>query len=714
MLRQIFTVLVSFSVSTCLFAKEGMWIPSLLQKYNIEEMSQMGFKLSAEDIYSVNHASMKDAVVLFGTGCTGGVISNDGLLITNHHCGFGEIQNHSSVEHDYLTNGFWAMNKSEELTNPGLTVQFLVKMEDVTGKVLKNVTDKMEQAARIDTIRNNIEKIKKEYTTGTGYSADIKPLFNGNQYFVYIYEVFKDIRLVGAPPISIGKFGGDTDNWVWPRHTGDFSLFRIYAGKDNQPAAYSPDNVPYQPKKFFPINLKGLKEGDFTMVFGYPGATQRYIPSQGVDLIMNQSDPAKVAIRTVKLNIWSERMNISPKIRIQYADKYVSASNSWKKWQGEVKGLQQLDAVNLKKAGEAEFKKWVMADPERIQKYGTILSDFEKLYTEYLPYQAATDYHTECIQRGSDIFALASKFEQLESITDQELLKKEILKCREYSAGYFKDYDQPTDEKVWSALMKIYTDKVDRKFLPEKLIREIHEVGSEKFLDKIYRRSILTDSIKIFQLLDHFSQRSIDRLQKDPAYALFKMIRIHYLEYADVNYKAILAGIGAVQKKYTAALMEMNVDKRMMADANLTLRVSYGKVEGYKPADGVSFKYFTTLKGIIEKDNPEIYDYNVPDYLRKLYLTKNFGPYVNESGDVPVAFCASNHTTGGNSGSPVVNAQGELIGLNFDRAWEGTMSDIVYDPDRCRNIALDMRYALFIIDKFAGAGYLLKEMEIVK
>jgi hypothetical protein len=714
MLRQIFTLLFFTAFSTGLFAKEGMWIPTLLQKYNIEEMSQMGFKLSSEDVYSVNHASMKDAVVLFGNGCTGGVISGDGLMITNHHCGFGQIQEHSSVQHDYLTDGFWAMNRSEELTNQGLTVQFLVRMEDITDKILINVTDKMNQVALRDTIQKNIEKVKTQYLKGTDYSADVKPLFNGNQYFIYIYEVFKDIRLVGAPPVSIGKFGGDTDNWIWPRHTGDFSLFRIYAGKDNKPAVYSPKNVPYKPKKFFPINLKGLKEGDFTMVFGYPGTTQRYVPSQAVNLIMNQSDPAKVAIRTVKLNIWAQRMKSDPKIRIQYADKYVSASNSWKKWQGEAKGLERLDAVNVKKAGEAEFKKWVMSDPQRFQKYGTILSDFEKLYSEYLPYQAANDYITECIQRGSDIFMLAAKFESIEKAKDAEQLKKETEKLRDYLVVYFKDYDQKTDELILSALMKIYVTKVDQKFMPQQLVRLIPSIMKEDYTTKIYGKSILTDSLKINKLLKNFNQKSIKRLEKDPVYSLFIMIRQHYRDNEDIVFRSIYSDIASVQKKYTAAIMEMNAGQRLMADANLTLRIAYGKIEGYKPSDAVTYNCFTTLKGIIQKDNPEIADYNVPQSLLKLYNARDFGQYVNESGEVPVAFCASNHTTGGNSGSPVVNAQGELIGLNFDRSWEGTMSDIIYDPDQCRNIALDMRYALFIIDKFAGAGYLLSEMQIVK
>ncbi len=714
MVRQLFILTSLISLSVSLSAKEGMWIPTLLQKYNIEEMSDMGFKLSAEEVYSVNHASMKDAVVLFGTGCTGGIISPDGLLITNHHCGFSMIQKHSSLEHDYLTNGFWAMNRSEELTNPGLTVQFLVRMEDITNKMLKKVSGKADQVAHLDTTKENIDRIKKEYLKGTGYSADIKPLFNGNQYFIYIYEVFKDIRLVGTPPISIGKFGGDTDNWVWPRHTGDFSLFRIYAGKDNKPASYSPNNVPYHPKKFFPINLKGVKEGDFTMVFGYPGTTQRYIPSQAVNLIMNQSDPAKVAIRTAKLNIWAERMKNDPKIRMQYASKYVSASNAWKKWQGEVKGLSRLDAVNQKKVGEIEFEKWVASDPLRIKQYGTILPDFEKMYGELLPYQAANDYYTECIQRGSDIFNLAARFEPLEVITDNEKLAAEVKRVRDYLTSYFKDYDQGTDQQVWSAFVSIYAKNVDPKFLPEKLIKMIPEMNKADFLTSLYKKSILSDNLKINQLLDNFSQKSVKQINKDPLYALFKTIRQQYLLTVENNYKTIITSISEIQKKYTMALLEMNSGKRILADANLTLRIAYGRIEGYKPADGITYKCFTTLKGIIQKDNPEIYDYNVPEALRKLYRTKDYGPYMNEMGEVPVAFCASNHTTGGNSGSPVVNAQGELIGLNFDRAWEGTMSDIVYDPDMCRNIALDMHYALFIIDKFAGAGYLLKEMEIVK
>ena len=714
MLRQLFILSVLITTSLAALAKEGMWIPTLLQKYNIEEMSQMGFKLSADDVYSVNHASLKDAVVLFGSGCTGEVISEDGLLITNHHCGFDQIQKHSSVANDYLTNGFWAMNRSEELSNPGLTVKFLVRMEDITEKMKKKVTDSSNTTFQLDTTRQNLEQIKKEYLSDTGYYADIKPLFNGNQYFIYIYEVFKDIRLVGAPPVSIGKFGGDTDNWMWPRHTGDFSLFRIYAGKDNKPAAFSPKNVPYRPRKSFAINLKGVKEGDFTMIFGYPGTTQRYIPSQAVNLIMNQSDPAKVAIRTLKLNIWAERMKTDPKIRIQYASKYVSAANSWKKWQGEAKGLKRLDAVNLKEKEEREFQEWVMADPVRAQNYDSVMEDFESLYSKFQPFQLANDYYTECIQRGCDIHFLAARLATLETITDQEKLAAELKKIREYSISYFKDYDQETDEKVWSALLKKYVENVNPKFIPEKVIKLIAEIGTDKFIRKTYSKSILADSLKLNKFIVEFNNKSIQRLQKDPVYEIFKLIRQQYQVTVEPTYKSLSNAIGANQKNYTEALLEMNHDNRMMADANLTLRVAYGKVEGYKPADGVIYNCFSTLKGVIEKSNSSIPDYSVPELLKKLYRTKDYGPYSNDTGEVPVTFCASNHTTGGNSGSPVLNAKGELIGVNFDRCWEGTMSDLIYDPDQCRNIALDIRYALFIIDKFAGAGYLLKEMEIVK
>jgi hypothetical protein len=708
----LFVLVLLFELLT---AKEGMWIPTLLKKYNIKEMQKMGFKLTADDIYNVNHASMKDAVVLFGGGCTGELISDDGLLITNHHCGYGQIQSHSSIEHDYLTDGFWAKNKGEELPNPDLSVQFLLNMEDVTDKILVGVDENMDDETRNKIILKNIENVKATYSSGENYKADVKTLFYGNQYFVYVYEIFRDIRLVGAPPSAIGKFGGDTDNWMWPRHTGDFSLFRIYAGKDNKPAAYSPDNVPYKPKKHFQISMKGINEGDFTMVFGFPGSTQRYLPSQAVKLIMEQSDLNRVAVRTAKLNILASQMEADPKVRIQYSSKYVSAANAWKKWQGEVKGLKRLDAIKVKQEEEAKFMTWVNAEAERVQKYGPILTDFERLYKEIKPYQVVNDYYLEIIQRGTDVANLIAVFELAEkTVSDTAKFNMLVKGLNRTIQGFLKNYDPVTDRKVFVALMKIYKEKVDPEYLPKDFMVLKSQLGIDEFLSGYYSKSLFTDSVRLKTFLKNFNTKSVKRMTKDPLYSLFVELKDHYNQNIDPVFKELSNDIQKVQKQYMLALMEMNQNEQMIADANLTLHVAYGKIEGYKPADGTKYHYSTTLKGIMEKDNPKIYDYNVPESLRKLYRDRDYGIYANQSGEVPVAFCASNHTTGGNSGSPVLNAEGQLIGVNFDRCWEGTMSDIMFDPELCRNIALDIRYALFIIDKFAGAGYLLDEMDIVR
>jgi hypothetical protein len=703
-------VLISISA---LLAKEGMWIPTLLNKYNIAEMQQMGFKLTAEDIYSVNHESMKDAVVLFGAGCTGELISNDGLLITNHHCGFDAIQDHSSIEHDYLTNGFWAKNRQDELPNPKLTVRFLDRMEDVSEKVLAE-TEGQPKDSLSAIIARNSKKIIAEAAQKGKFEASVQPLFYGNQYFLYVYQVFEDVRLVGAPPTSIGKFGGDTDNWMWPRHTGDFSMFRIYAGIDNQPAKYSADNVPYKPKKFFTISIKGVKPQDFTMVFGFPGRTQQFIPSQAIRQIMEQGDPDKIKIRELKLRILSGDMEKGAKVRIQYAAKYANTSNVWKKWQGEVKGLKRLNAVAVKQAGENEFKNWVEASPDRRNRYSEVLPNFEKLYGQFEPYTKANDYYTEIVGRGTDIFSIISFFDPIEarwaklSASDQTKIQESVkLKLEDH----FKDYNRATDEKVFAELLRMYFKDIDPQYLPEDFKILMGKTSSEELISKIYRKSVFADSSKLMASTNGLTAKKLKKISNDPAFKLFRSLKKHFELNVEPYFTSIQKQIDENQKTYMAGLMEMNAGKPMWADANKTLRVAYGKVEGYEPMDGVTYDYFTTLEGIMQKDNPEIYDYNVPQALRDLYKKKDYGRY-GKNGTMNICFTASNHTTGGNSGSPVLDAEGKLIGLNFDRCWEGTMSDLVFDPDRCRNIILDIRYALFIIDKMAGAGYLLDEMKI--
>ena len=699
-----------------LFAREGMWIPTLLSKYNIEEMQQMGFHLTAEDVYSVNKNSMKDAVVLFGSGCTGEMVSADGLLLTNHHCGYGAIQLHSALEHDYLTDGFWAGSREEELPNPGLSVRFLVRLDDVTGSVIAG-TDSLKGNELELKLAENIRNIESAAEENKKYEAIVKPLFHGNQYFVYIYQIYKDVRLVGAPPSSIGKFGGDTDNWMWPRHTGDFSVFRVYANKNNGPAEYSPENVPFHPKSFFPISLAGVQPKDFVMVFGFPGSTDQYLPSYAVDLIMNQSDPDRIRIREEKLEVLDKHMKKNPFVRIQYASKYAGTSNSWKKWQGEIRGLKRLNAVTVKQDFEKQFEQWYSKNDTLKEEYGDIFQQFEKLYIDLVPYDQAYNYYTEIVTRGTDILSLAASF----PLTDEgwsEISDEEITKLRDYLKGkigsHFKNYDQATDEEVFVRLMRILRSDMDPSFLPSSFIELMDSRDDEELLKDVYRKSVLTDKEELLRITRSLDEKVAKKLQKDPVLDLCAQLALHYQRNIKMVYQEIQKEIDAVQKRYMAGIMEMQHSRTLYPDANLTLRVTYGKVEGYKPNDAVAYKHYTTLKGIMEKDNHDIDHYDVPQRLRDLYKSKDFGNYSDRNGDLPVAFTASTHTTGGNSGSPAVNADGQLIGINFDRCWEGTMSDILFDPDQCRNIMVDIRYVLFIIDKFAGAGYLLNEMNLVK
>ena len=706
-------------------ADEGMWIPMLLKKYNIEDMQKAGFKLTADDIYDINKACLKDAVIGLGREgrpfrhfCTGELISDKGLIVTNHHCGYGAIQNHSTLENDYLKDGFWAMNQKEELVNEGITASFLIRMDDVTAQVLDSITDETKEADREKMIRKHIKKIVEAAEKDSHYRASVKPFFNGNQYFLSVYEIFKDVRLVGAPPSAIGKFGGDTDNWMWPRHTGDFSMFRIYADKDNKPASYSNDNVPMQPKQSFKISLKGVDQGDFTMVFGYPGTTTEYLTSHALKMMTEVDNPHKIKIRTKKLDLMRADMDASPLVRIQYSAKYAGVANSWKRWQGEIKGLRRLNAIEKKQELEAQFEKWANSQPELKKKYAGILKEMEGLYKELAPISLARDYALEAGFRGAEAVDFAEKFKSLAQLTkkDVDQVAGKVDDLKKESIKFFKNYNLPTDRKLLAATLKMYSDNLEDKYLPKEIItiRDKYKGDFEAYATKALDKSFFADQNKLENLLANYKLSMGKKLTKDPIYVLANSIRFFYESEIAPVYGKLNAKTVKLQRNYMAGLMEMQPEKVFYPDANSTFRVHYGKVSGYKARNAVNYEHYTTLEGIIEKDNPEIFDYDVPQKLRDLYHEKDFGMYANKAGEMPVCFAATNHTTGGNSGSPVLNANGELIGLNFDRAWEGVMSDLMYDAEICRNVSLDIRYVLFIVDKFAGAGYLLDEMNIVK
>ena len=698
-------------------ADEGMWLPSLISQ-RIGDMQAKGFRLSAEDIYSINQASLKDAVVLFGGGCTGELISSEGLLLTNHHCGYAQIQKHSSVEHDYLKDGFWAMDRSEELPNPGLEVWFLDRMEDVTGAVLDGYEPGMTEQQRDSVVRANSEAIaSKAEKDGTGLRADVESLYYGNQYFLFVYRVFKDVRLVGAPPSSIGKFGGDTDNWMWPRHTGDFSIFRIYADKDNNPAEYSEDNVPYIPKKYFKISLGGVSEGDFTFIYGFPGRTQEYIVSEAVRYISEISDPHKIALRTLRLDIQDKYMSVSQAVRIQYSSKNAAVSNSWKKWQGEMRGIRKMNTVETKKENERLFEEWAAGS-----KYSGIVGRLDSLYRLMEPYAFATDYYNEtarAIELTSFAAEYAKRLEKAACASSPDEATQARESAKRLAAAFYKDYYMPIDKESFIALMDMFDRNIPSGFKPEYFTESMGRYGSaEAWADSLFGNSVFSDSSALTKTVAAACADGvgidITLLTADPAVEFGNEFRKWYMEGIRSVVQRLGSEITLLYRDYMKGQMEFNKDRAFYPDANLTLRVAYGSVQGYSPADGTYYLPISTIEGIMQKDNPDIFDYNIPQRLRDIYAEKDYGEWTvtDASGrlTVPVCFIATNHTSGGNSGSPVINADGNLIGINFDRVWEGTMSDIVFDPDLCRNISLDIRYVLFIIDKVAGAGHLIDEM----
>lgn len=710
-MKKLLRALVLF-VSFPIFAQQGgMWVPSLLKGMNEQEMKSLGMKMSVEDIYDVNNSSLKDAVPHFNRGCTSEVISPKGLLLTNHHCGYGQIQSHSTVENDYLEHGFWAKSMAEELPNKDLEVTFIVSIHDVTAEVLNGVNQLPDETSKKDFIQKNIASVQSTFKKENWQDVMVRTFFEGNQYMLFVTETFKDIRLVGAPPSSIGKYGSDTDNWVWPRHTGDFMLFRIYADQNNRPAEYAESNVPYTPKHYLPISLSGVEEGDFTMVFGYPGRTQEYLPSFAVEQIVNDLNPAKIEIRDKALKITDSYMRQDQAIKIQYASKFASTANYWKKWIGESQGLKKSNAVAVKKSFEQEFLKRAK-DQNKMDEYGQLLSSFEQLYTEITPLALARDYFQEIVLRNSELLSFGFRMYQLENAYNR--LGEQAFKDRRDNLlnqleSAYKNYNKNVDQDVFEAIVELYGTKSPKELTP----MAIQNINYSDLTYEIYAKSALTSYEKVKELLAGSGAEVSAKLNKDVGYKLAKLLSNHYFDSIAPKYDALQLQIDALQRTYMKGQLELFPDARIFPDANSTLRVTYGKVDGYDPKDAVSYAPVTYLDGVLEKYVPGDYEFDLPEKLIELYETKDFGPYADHTGKVPVNFIGTNHTTGGNSGSPAIDAHGNLIGLNFDRVWEGTMSDIYYDPAICRNIMVDARYILFIIDKYAGAKHLIDEMKIV-
>lgn len=697
-------LLLSFALICSLFGQKngGMWIPTEL---NEAEMKALGLKISTTDIFNPDGPSIKDAIVHFDGGCTGEIISPEGLILTNHHCGYGYIQSHSTVENNLLAEGFWAKSREEEIPNPGLTITIVVGIENVTEIVLAG-TGELTEEQKPKQIEKNIETLKEYYNKKPYQTLIIKPMYAGNAYYAFLAETYEDVRLVGAPPQSIGKFGSDTDNWVYPRHSGDVSLFRIYANKDNQPAEYSKDNVPYRPKHYLPISLKEIEEGDFTFIFGYPGRTSEYLPSVAVEQTVDMLDPQRIAIRDITLKTLDREMRKDEATRIKYAAKYARISNAWKKWQGEILGLKRSDAVKQKQLYE---KRLGALNPEITR----LVGEFNTIYKDFAPYSLNQALYSELISNSETMRIAMNLDALLKKHESGKLTDTDLADYKETLQRIYKDFDRTLDREVTAKVVAYYLQNTEQKFQSADLQAYRVEAANQTLFEKWNKKSWITDPESD---LDHiFSDRNklVKAIKSDSFIQLYQKLSDSYKNSVEPRYNELKTSIDALQKDYMAALMETDSERVFFPDANSTLRIAYGKVRGSNPKDGVEYLHHTTLDGIMEKYIPGDYEFDVPEKLRKIYETKDYGRYANSEGKLPVNFTATNHTTGGNSGSPCLDSKGRLIGINFDRQWEGTMSDLYFDPELCRNIMVDMRYVIFIIDKFAGAKWLLDEMTIV-
>jgi len=717
-MKRIATIIAAMTICVSAMADEGMWMLPLLQKMNADAMKELGCELTPKQIYDINRSSLKDAIVQFGGGCTGEIISGEGLLVTNHHCGYGNIQKLSSVEHDYLKDGYWAMSRSEELPCEGLTVTFLEYMQDITPVLEKAAAKARKQnkgAEDIDQLvaeakeKAATEMIEKAEKQNPHCTARVSSYYNSNVYYLLVYKIYRDVRFVGAPPSSIGKFGADTDNWMWPRHTGDFSMFRVYADKDNNPASYSPDNVPYRPKQHLSISLKGVQEGDYTMIMGYPGRTTRFQTSPELKFQIEKND-VSIAARTVRQDVMLEDMLADPKIKIQYASKYSGSTNAWKKWQGMKLAFDKLDIIGRAEQEEAEFTEWVNASAKRQAAYGTALKDLangiEAGRAANLAFTKATEtvYNIELTR-----FGIYLKIYSGRGLVDGTDTLAALRSAYERFASQYGDYSVSTDRKVAKALMKHYRDIA----APENYLKGIGEdfatMDIDAFVDNLFDNSALTSAESLKAAIEEKGAAILN----DPAVVTGMAIYNECL-----NSQALAAesddNLAKARQVYTAGLLEWKKGEPSYPDANSTMRLTYGTVKGYSPKDAVVYKHYTTLDGVMEKEDPDNWEFVVPAKLKELWKNKDFGQYGTADGKMPACFLSNNDITGGNSGSPVLNSRGELIGLAFDGNWESMSSDVMFEPDLQRCINVDIRYVLFIVDKFGGAGHLIEEMTIVK
>lgn len=711
----IFLVIFGSMFRISVKADEGMWIPMLVDKLIYADMQKLGLKLSSEQVYSVNQNSLKDAIVIFGRGCTGEVISNQGLLLTNHHCGYGAIQQVSSVENDYLKHGFWAKNFAEEIPIPGLTVQFLVRMDDVTARVLLDIDAKINEKERSEIISKRSREIEAEATKGTHYNASVREYYGGNEYYLLVYETFKDIRLAGTPPEVIGKFGSDTDNWMWPRHTGDFAIFRVYAGPDNKPADYSVKNTPFTPRHFLPISLDGVKKDDFAMILGYPGSTDRYLTSMGVDLAIKESNPLRVKIRAEKLRIMDEGMNTSDKIRLQYASKHAGVANYWKYFIGQTRGLKKLKVADKKVQIEKNFISNIDLDRGLIEKYGEALPLIKNAYATISTYNLTRVYLSEAIMQGSELLTMSNRYNRLNDLLndkkqDAEAQAKEIDRLKKGVEGYYKNFDANVERNMLARMLEMYAADVPALYQPEllKKLAAKHKNNFTAVADYLFEKSNFSSPQKATAILNSPKAKTI---ASDPAFQLFKA-------FLDINQQMQKATEGATadlrkgNRLFIAGLRELEPSRKWYPNANSSLRLTYGTVQDYYPADAVHYSYTTTMKGIMEKEDPSVWEFVVPEKLKEIYENKDFGQYGNSDGTMTVNFLTNHDITGGNSGSPVIDGKGRLIGLAFDGNWEAMSGDIAFEPEVQRTISVDIRYVLLIIDKFAGAQNLIDELNL--